>query len=177
MPFAHDTNDALRGAAALVNTAEGAFPDADGDTLSTTAALADFVAEWSWTGRLDGDERELEEVRSLRPRLRAVWEAGSEEERVALVNDLLRTGEALPQLVDHDGYGWHIHATEADAPLARRMQVEAAMAFVDGEIIRGVAELLDKLGLKQEDLPYQLDQARWPELRAALEASRGVGRP
>ena len=140
MPFAHDTNDALRGAAALVNTAEGAFPDADGDTLSTTAALADFVAEWSWTGRLDGDERELEEVRSLRPRLRAVWEAGSEEERVALVNDLLRTGEALPQLVDHDGYGWHIHATEAEAPLARRMQVEAAMAFVDvlrsGELSR-----------------------------------------
>ena len=33
------------------------------------------------------------------------------------------------------------------------------------------AELLDKLGLKQEDLPYQLDQARWPELRAALEAA------
>ena len=131
MAFAHDTNDALRGAAALVNTAVGAHPDSDGDTLTTTEQLEAFLGEWAWTGRVDGDERELEEVRSLRPRLRALWEAGTEEECVELVNDLLRTGAALPQLVDHDGYGWHVHATEPDAPLARRMQVEAAMGFVD----------------------------------------------
>jgi predicted RNA-binding Zn ribbon-like protein len=131
VPFAHDTNDALRGAAALVNTAGGASPDTDGDALSTTLDLADFVSRWAWTGRLDGDARELDEVRALRPLLRAVWEARADEERVALVNDLLRTGAALPQLVDHDGYGWHIHATGPEAPLARRMQVEAAMGFVD----------------------------------------------
>ena len=31
----------------------------------------------------------------------------------------------------HDDIDWHIHATELDAPLARRILVEAAMAFVD----------------------------------------------
>ena len=70
-----------------------------------------------------------------------MWQAADDPvATVALVNDLLRTGDALPQLVDHDDYGWHIHATETDAPFARRMQVEAAMAFVDvvraGELSR-----------------------------------------
>ena len=31
----------------------------------------------------------------------------------------------------HDDIDWHIHATDRDAPLARRILVEAAMAFVD----------------------------------------------
>ena len=31
----------------------------------------------------------------------------------------------------HDEYDWHIHATRDDAPLATRILVEAAMAFVD----------------------------------------------
>jgi predicted RNA-binding Zn ribbon-like protein len=37
----------------------------------------------------------------------------------------------LPQLVRHDGWDWHLHATPSEAPLATRMAVEAAMAFVD----------------------------------------------
>lgn len=141
MVFAHDTDVALQTAAALVNTAVGAFPDDEGDTLETTDQLRDFYVGWAWTGRFDGDSAELEQVRALRPRLRAVWAAADDAEAtVALVNDLLRTGEALPQLVDHDDYGWHIHATGADAPFADRMQVEAAMALVDviraGELSR-----------------------------------------
>lgn len=131
MTFAHDTNDALSGAAALVNT----LPECSasgGDELTTVAALTDYVASWMWTGRVDKDEVELGQVRALRPRLHAVWLASPDEDRVAaLVNELLRSGDAAPQLVTHGDYGWHIHATERDAPIAQRMQVEAAMAFVD----------------------------------------------
>lgn len=141
MVFTHDTDVTLQTAAALVNTAEGAGAQDDGDTLSTPEQLRDFYVGWGWTGRFDGDAAELEQARALRPRLRAVWQAADDPvATVALVNDLLRTGDALPQLVDHDDYGWHIHATETDAPFARRMQVEAAMAFVDvvraGELSR-----------------------------------------
>lgn len=141
MAFTHDTDVALQTAAALINTAVGAFPDDDGDTLETIDQLRDFYVGWTWTGRFDGDATELEEARALRLRLRAVWLAADDEVRtVDLVNELLRDGDALPQLVDHDDYGWHIHATGQDAPFARRMQVEAAMAFVDvlrsGEISR-----------------------------------------
>ena len=52
-----------------------------------------------------------------------------------IVNALLRESSALPQLVRHDGWSYHLHATPADAPLATRMAVEAAMAFVD--VVRG----------------------------------------
>jgi predicted RNA-binding Zn ribbon-like protein len=47
------------------------------------------------------------------------------------VVDLLREFEARPQLVRHDEWDYHLHATTPDAPLVARMAVEAAMAMVD----------------------------------------------
>ena len=61
---------------------------------------------------------------------------------VAVVNRLLRDGHALPQLVRHDGWGYHVHATEPGASVADRMGVEAAMAVAD--VVRAGA--LDRLG-------------------------------
>ena len=53
------------------------------------------------------------------------------DEAASEVNALLREAHALPQLLQHDGWGYHLHATDPDASLADRMAVEAAMAFVD----------------------------------------------
>jgi predicted RNA-binding Zn ribbon-like protein len=72
----------------------------------------------------------LEDVRALRERLRELW-TRDEDGVVALVNELLREANALPQLVKHDRWDWHMHATEPSAPLAHRLQVETAMAVVD----------------------------------------------
>ncbi len=47
------------------------------------------------------------------------------------VNRMLREANALPQLVKHDEWDWHLHATTREAPLADRMGTEAAMALVD----------------------------------------------
>src|SRR5579875_2383320 len=47
------------------------------------------------------------------------------------VNTLLRRESALPQLVRHDDWDWHLRATPPDAPLAARWIVEVAMAMVD----------------------------------------------
>jgi predicted RNA-binding Zn ribbon-like protein len=123
--FAHDTEIALAAAAALVNT-----DGTDADTLTELDALDAFVAEWGWTGRYRRTRRELDEVRALRPRLRRLWDV-DEDGVVALVNEMLRDAGALPQLVRHDGWSYHLHATAPHAPLADRMAVEAAMAFVD----------------------------------------------
>lgn len=128
MVFTHDAQESLRTVAALVNSG------LDDDTLTTLAELDAFCARWEVSGRRDRDAAELAAVRDLRPRLAALWTA-EEEELVAGVNALLREGDALPQLVRHDGWDWHLHAHRADAPLAMRLAVEAAMALVD--VVRG----------------------------------------
>ena len=63
-------------------------------------------------------------------RLERLWEL-AEDDAAELVNTLLREANALPQLVKHDIWDYHLHATPSDAPLADRMAVEAAMAFTD----------------------------------------------
>ena len=125
MIFAHDTEVALAAAAALVNTGRGRT-----EQLPDTAALDRFTAAWGWTGERTHDQAELDAVRELRPRLARLWEA-SPDDAAGLVNTLLREAHALPQLVKHDGWDYHLHATPPDAPLADRMAVEAAMAFAD----------------------------------------------
>ena len=125
MIFAHDTEVALAATAALVNTGRG-----DQELLPDLAALDRFVAEWGWTGARARDQAELDAVAALRPVLAQVWEL-SVDDAVALVNNLLREAGALPQLVKHDGWDYHLHATSSAAPLADRMAVDAAMAFTD----------------------------------------------
>ena len=123
MLFAHDTEVALAAASALVNT------EPDG-TLESLVELDAFVAEWGWTGSRRHTRAELHAVQELRPRLRAVWYA-DDDAAVRIVNELLREANALPQLVKHDEWDYHLHATDPSQPLAERMAVEAAMAFVD----------------------------------------------
>ncbi|RJK98007.1 CGNR zinc finger domain-containing protein [Vallicoccus soli] len=134
MLFAHDTEVALAAAADLVNTAQDG-----GDALGDVVGLHGFVARWSYTGSRGDAEEELAAVRALRDRLRRLWEL-DEDGVAAEVNAMLRESRALPQLVAHDDWGYHLHATAPDAPLADRMAVEAAMALVDvvrsGELAR-----------------------------------------
>ena len=129
MIFTNDTEASLGFAAALADTVPEASDSGD-DELSTPAQLTALLQRWKFSGRRDGDERELVDVREARARLRALWLL-DRDDAVDEVNDLLADARALPQLVRHDDLDWHIHATEIDAPLARRILVEAAMAFVD----------------------------------------------
>jgi predicted RNA-binding Zn ribbon-like protein len=144
--FAHDTEVALSAAAALVNTGRGGTGRGGTEQLPDAAALDSFVATWQWTGERTHDQAELDAVRRLRPRLERLWEM-SPDDAASLVNALLREAGALPQLVKHDGWDYHLHATPADAPLADRMAVEAAMAFTD--VIR--TRQLDRLRLCAAD--------------------------
>jgi predicted RNA-binding Zn ribbon-like protein len=134
MLFTHDTEMSLNWTAALVNTGRGAA-----DELPDTAALDAFVEPWRWTGSRTHDQAELDAVRALRPRFSQLWSM-TEDEAVVLVNEALREASALPQLVRHDRWEYHIHAMSPDAPLADRMAVDMAMAMADvirtGELAR-----------------------------------------
>ena len=125
MVFAPDTEVALRSVVNLINTcANGA------EQLSTPADLDSFLAAEGFTGSRTRDSVELASVHRLRAELAALWLA-DEDTAVDTVNRLLREARALPQLVKHDAWDWHLHATTPEAPLADRMSTEAAMALVD----------------------------------------------
>src|SRR5262245_53571271 len=112
--FTHDSQVALQAAAALVNTMPGMLPGDDStDRLTTIDQLAELIDRFGWTGTFRRDDAELQAVRAVRARLRPLWE-GDETHVAALVNTLLLEARAVPQLVDHDGFGWHIHATSHD---------------------------------------------------------------
>jgi predicted RNA-binding Zn ribbon-like protein len=128
MHFAHDTEVALAAAAALVNSVDVLNPA--NEKLPDVAALDEFVRTWGWTGNRTHDEAELRAVWELRPRLRQIW-LTDKDGVVEIINGLLLEARALPQLVKHDQWDYHLHATPPAAPLATRMAVEAAMAMVD----------------------------------------------
>ncbi|CAN5146156.1 CGNR zinc finger domain-containing protein [soil metagenome] len=129
MHLAPDTEADLAFLVALGNTDPGASRSGS-DELPDPAALTALLSAYSYTGRFDRDGAELASVRQTRTHLRRTW-ALPRDEMVVAVNAMLAAAEAVPQLIRHDGLDWHIHATSADAPLAERIQVEAAMAFSD----------------------------------------------
>ena len=136
MVFAHDTEVSLQAAVTLANSA--AAPD----TLETIEALDEYYAEFEYSGRRDRDQAELDAVRALRPVLRELL-TSDRDRAVELVNAMLSEAHALPQLVRHDHWDWHLHAVTPEAPLPTRIAVETAMAMVD--VIR--ADELSRLGL------------------------------
>lgn len=135
MVFAHDTAMSLQAAVELVNTAS------EPDTLQTVADLDEFYARFQYTGRHQRTRAELDEVRALRGELRTLFTA-SREDAVGMVNRMLAEAGAVPQLVRHEPYDWHVHAVSPDASLATRMSVETAMAMID--VIR--ADEMSRLG-------------------------------
>ncbi|HEX5090897.1 MAG TPA: CGNR zinc finger domain-containing protein [Nocardioides sp.] len=140
MVFTHDTEVALQAAVTLVNSAE------DPDTLTSVADLDRIWEEFSYTGRHDGTRAELDAVRALRPRLRRLLTA-DRDGAVEMVNQMLSEARAVPRLVRHDTFDWHIHATAPDEPLERRIQVETAMAMID--VIR--ADEMSRLAICDDD--------------------------
>jgi predicted RNA-binding Zn ribbon-like protein len=129
MHLAPDVDESLAFAVALANTVAAATASGV-DELPDPAALRGFLDAQGFSGRFDRDDDELREVLSVRSEIRRLWRL----ERDALVGDinaLLREAEALPQLIRHDDYDWHIHAVSQEAPLAVRIRVEVALALVD----------------------------------------------
>jgi predicted RNA-binding Zn ribbon-like protein len=140
MLFAHDTEASLRAAVWLVNSAEAP------DTLETPEQLEDFYDEFHYTGRRDDDAAELAAVRALRGELRRLLTA-DRDDGAERVNRLLADADAVPRLVRHGGFDWHVHAISPDAPFAERILVETAMAMVD--VIR--ADELSRLAVCAAD--------------------------
>ena len=140
MVFAHDTEVSLQSAVILANS--GLEPD----TMTTVADLDAFYAEFEFTGEHRRDARELGSVRAIRDRLRELLTA-TRDEAVEIANAMLAEAQAVPQLVRHDRFDWHLHAVSSNAPLPQRILVETAMAMVD--VIR--ADEMSRLAICADD--------------------------
>ena len=125
MVFAPDTEVALRTVVNLINTA---------------ANGAKHWPRWrTWTASSQpraspvpgpGMHAELASVHELRERACRAVDCGRRHCRGDGQPAAAR-GPRAPQLMKHDGWDWHLHATTPEAPLADRMSTEAAMALVD----------------------------------------------
>lgn len=132
MHFAPDTEDTLEFLVDFVNTAPGSSRS-DADDLETTDQLAALLRKHSYSGRFDRDENERLEAIKTRARFRRLWDLVLDDLVVAL-NAMLREANAVPFLVRHDDFDWHLHATPSTAALAERMRVEVALALT--EVVR-----------------------------------------
>ncbi|MBM7509874.1 CGNR zinc finger domain-containing protein [Nocardioides sp. 31GB23] len=130
----------LQAAVTLANTA------LEPDTLTTVGELDEFYSTHQYSGRHEQTLDELDEVRALRPVLRGLMLA-ERDDAVELVNTMLAEAGAVPRLVRHEGYDWHIHACDPDADLVTRMSVETAMAMID--VIR--TDEMSRLGVCADD--------------------------
>lgn len=129
MHFAPDTEATLAFIVALGNTHPSASRTGL-DEISTPAELTALLEEHSYSGKMMRDEAELHEVQEARDLLRRIWTL-DRDDAVPEVNRMLSDARALPFLMRHDHFDWHLHATSQDAPLAQRIRVEAALALVD----------------------------------------------
>jgi predicted RNA-binding Zn ribbon-like protein len=127
--LAPDTAETLEFAVSLANSSPGASRSGL-DEIATVELLGAFLTGWSYSGRIDHDTAELEEIRQTRAAVQHLWSLEIDD-AVESINGMLLEARALPHLARHDGSPWHLHATEPDAPLAERIEVEVALALVD----------------------------------------------
>lgn len=123
MVFAHDTIDALGASVWLANS------ELEPDTLTTFDELEAFFDDFGYTGARP-TPADLPQVQAIRTPMRQFFTA-TRDGAVPLINRVLATESAVPQLVRHGNVDWHIHGTTDDRPLAERILVETAMAMID----------------------------------------------
>ena len=161
MTFPYDIRSNLTMLVDLLNTAGGIAES--GDELTTTTGLRDFAARHDFSGPLTATKADVEATRRLRDRFDAAFSMDPDAEAVSSVdpeaeetaardalerrivdevNLTLRETDALPQLVRHDDWDWHLHAAGAEASLADRVAVDVALVLID--LIRSGD--LDRLG-------------------------------
>jgi predicted RNA-binding Zn ribbon-like protein len=126
MNFTHYTDNEANIGADLVNslgsiTGTEFLPDPD--------AVRAFLDEHEITfhGRIT--QRDVEALRELRKRFRAVFEASTDEEAATRINRLLQGHAARPQITDHDGHPWHLHYTPEGAGVVAHVATTAAMGL------------------------------------------------
>ncbi|UYQ77499.1 CGNR zinc finger domain-containing protein [Glutamicibacter sp. JL.03c] len=122
MPLDNDTGESLTAAAWLSNTA------GEKEGLADIGQLVDFYDRYDFTGRFERTEHELQSVREIRPVIRRML-LSDRDEAPGVINEILLSRHAIPQLNKHGQRDWHIHAVGPQASFEDRILVEIALAM------------------------------------------------
>lgn len=128
MELGHDTVCALATVVDLVNSGPERSHSGTEELLDLSA-LESFVRrrEIFEVGSLN--PQDLAEVRRLRDRLLAVFDAVDEQAAVRLVNALVADARTTPRLTDHDHWPLHIHYAAPGARLGEHLAADCGMAL------------------------------------------------
>jgi predicted RNA-binding Zn ribbon-like protein len=124
--FADYTDHSVALAVDLVNSHS---PVTDQEHLAGVGDLRAFLADHAVKPAREPGERDLADVRTIRRRLRGVFEAADESAAIRAVNEILDSVQAHPYLSDHDDEEWHLHYAPTEAPVARHLAATAAMGL------------------------------------------------
>lgn len=126
MDFTHYNTEAALFAAELINTK--GMPSGT-ELLTDVEAWKGFLRSFVIQDIETISERDVEQIKLYRERLREVFLTDDEARAIARLNDLLRDVGAAPYITTHDGEPWHVHYSSPDAPIAHRIASGAAMGL------------------------------------------------
>lgn len=131
MNFSHYSDLTAAMAVDLVNTLN---PVSGDDRLTTLDEFHDFLADYreAWEiedwGIDDVTTADLSKVRSLRDRLRAIFESEDDAEAATVINDILSDAHAIPRISVHDESP-HFHFEPLESDVVLRLAAAAAMGL------------------------------------------------
>ena len=125
MNFSHYTDAAVATAVDLVNTRSTIREDGEG--LVRVRDLEEFLSAHE-VARGPLSAADVEEVRDVRERVRAVFHAAGATAAARVLNDLIAEARVHPELTDHDGV-WHLHFAPESASISRRLAASSAMSL------------------------------------------------
>jgi predicted RNA-binding Zn ribbon-like protein len=130
MRFGRYTDRSVALAVDLVNTFGTRLVQPD--LLDSAESLRRFLLAHGEREPLRITRRDLLEVRAVRDRLGAIFDASDEQAAAGLLNEMLLDVDARPQVTDHDDAGWHLHFTSAGDSWARGLAgaTAASLALV-----------------------------------------------
>lgn len=99
------------------------------EQLTTPSELRAFLARHRMLGPNPVDEQDLEEVRSLRDEIRAVFAATDEGSALDRLNAILAAANVVPRVVRQGDGHRELFFAPAEAPLARRVACDAGIGL------------------------------------------------
>jgi len=110
------------------------------EKLTSVTALREFLLTHDEPEPVDVDQRDLDEVRAVRERIRPVFEL-EPGEAAPVLNELLREYAVRPYLSDHDGTPWHLHVARPEARWAEWLAAGMALGLASFVAGRGFGAL------------------------------------